>query len=102
MICEVTVKKYCCEDISKIENYAKAIADAVVFFVNKSYQLEKMGLQSRTNFNKKVSHKKFYERIKQMVCSKINSKTNKGYISLNLNNKKYFACPRNHSNIFYC
>lgn len=28
MICEVTVKKYCCEDISKIENYAKAIADA--------------------------------------------------------------------------
>lgn len=27
MICERTVKKYCCEAISKIENYDKAIAD---------------------------------------------------------------------------
>lgn len=27
MICEQTVKKFCCEDISKIENYDKAVAD---------------------------------------------------------------------------
>lgn len=27
MICEKTVKKFCCEDPSLIENYAKAIAD---------------------------------------------------------------------------
>lgn len=27
MICEKTIKKYCSEDISKIENYDKAIAD---------------------------------------------------------------------------
>lgn len=27
MICEITVKKYCCEDISLIENYTQAIAD---------------------------------------------------------------------------
>ena len=27
MICEKSVKQYCCEDISKIENYDKAIAD---------------------------------------------------------------------------
>lgn len=27
MICEATIKKYCSEDISKIENYDKAIAD---------------------------------------------------------------------------
>lgn len=27
MICEKTAKRFCCEDISKIENYDKAIAD---------------------------------------------------------------------------
>ena len=27
MICEETAKKYCCEDLSLIENYDKAIAD---------------------------------------------------------------------------
>ena len=27
MICETTVKKFCCEDISLIENYALAVAD---------------------------------------------------------------------------
>ena len=28
MICESQTRKYCCEDISKIENYDKAIADS--------------------------------------------------------------------------
>ena len=27
MICEITVKKYCCEDISLIENYQEAVND---------------------------------------------------------------------------
>lgn len=27
MICEKSIRQYCCEDLSKIENYDKAIAD---------------------------------------------------------------------------
>ena len=81
MICEQTLKRFCCEDISLIENYEQAINDDIQmwdchhrFETDKgmsSKQLKKMGLYynrpaNELIFLKKTEHRRLHYKGKTL------------------------------------
>lgn len=91
MICESTVKKYCCEDISLIENYEKAIISDEVWDCH--HRLE---IQGELNFSVKELEKNgFY--WNRPACELIFLTQSEHRILHNINRECGPMCGKHHS-----
>lgn len=122
MISEIMTKQYCCEDISKIENYAQAVADKTQMwqchhrlevqgqFTNSRKLLIKCGMYynvpaSQLIFVTQSMHNKIHDSAKKMLekrtpeqqskISKAGGEATKGkkWWNNGVNNKRAFECP---------